>query len=107
MVAVPAVANGIVYVSADYSGIYALDSTTGALVWHVDTGGDNYYSPAVANGVVYFASGNNTMYAFDAGTGQIKWSHILVGISPVVVNGTVYIGSFSDNGIYAFSLPSR
>ncbi len=107
-VTTPAVANGVVYLGTDYFGIYALDANTGALVWQVRTGDVNYYSASVANGVVFVASGNNTMYAFDAGTGQAKWSQILkFGSAPAVVNGAVYVGSFGDSGIYAFSLPSQ
>ena len=62
----PAVANGVVYVSsAEWSGtMYALNASTGALLWNYSTG---YYvesSPAVVDGMVYIGDANGNLYAF-------------------------------------------
>ena len=52
----PAVANGVVYVGSNDGNVYALNASTGAMLWSYTTGGGVYSSPAVANGVVYVGS---------------------------------------------------
>jgi len=105
----PAVANGVVYVTAFDGYIYALDAGTGALQWKFATGDQVLSSPAVANGVVYFGSEDNTVYALDAQTGALLWKYITgspITSSPAVVNGMLYIGSW-DGNLYAFGLPDQ
>ena len=53
-------ANGVVYVTT--GKIYALDASTGAILWSENASGD--FSPIVANGVVYSAGGGGVGYAF-------------------------------------------
>src|SRR5580692_3426354 len=48
----PAVANGVVYFGSWDRNLYALNASTGALLWRYNTG-EVSSSPAVANGVVY------------------------------------------------------
>jgi outer membrane protein assembly factor BamB len=49
----------------DYDGyMYALNASTGALLWSYATGGRVDPSPAVANGVLYFAPNSDKVYAF-------------------------------------------
>jgi outer membrane protein assembly factor BamB len=43
--------------------LYALNASTGALLWSYATQGGVQSSPAVVNGVVYFGSGGS-VYAF-------------------------------------------
>ncbi|MFZ0705003.1 MAG: PQQ-binding-like beta-propeller repeat protein [Candidatus Korobacteraceae bacterium] len=104
----PAVANGIVYFGANYGNVWAVNATTGILVWRYATGDIVVSSPAVANGVVYIGSEDNSVYALDAGSGALLWSYATqnqVISSPVVVNGKLYVGS-EDGNMYAFGLPS-
>jgi outer membrane protein assembly factor BamB len=100
----PAVANGVVYVGSDDHNFYALNASTGALLWSYDIGvlGTNS-APAVENGVVYVGSGNGILYAFDASTGVPLWTFATddyINSSPTVVNGVVYVGSH-DGHLYA------
>jgi outer membrane protein assembly factor BamB len=67
------VANGIVYVGSGDGGVYAINATTGQIVWKTVTGGAVNSSPEVANGVVYVGSSDGGMYAINATTGQIVW----------------------------------
>jgi outer membrane protein assembly factor BamB len=87
--------------------VYALDASTGALLWNYTTGGGYVRSSAVvANGVVYVGSGDNNLYALGATTGALLWKYTTgcaVESSPVVANGVVYVGS-KDNNVYAFGL---
>lgn len=59
----PAVANGVVYVSTWYGGLYALDANTGVQLWS-STGLETVGPPTVADGVVYVGSANSMVYAF-------------------------------------------
>jgi outer membrane protein assembly factor BamB len=58
------VANGVVYVQADDGNVYALNASTGALLWSYPTGGGLTPSPSVVNGVMYVGSFNG-VFAFD------------------------------------------
>ena len=61
-----AVANGVVYVGSQDAHLYALNASTGALLWQYTTAGVVFSSPMVANGMVYVCSGGVglDLYAF-------------------------------------------
>ena len=68
----PAVANGVVYFGWQDDSVYALNASTGALLWSYTTGG-YVIRPIVANGVVYVGSTDGNVYAFGLiGGSQIK-----------------------------------
>jgi outer membrane protein assembly factor BamB len=101
----PAVANGVVYEGADDGKLYALDASTGSLLWSFPTGGFIWSSPAVAKGIVYVGSADGKVYALKASSGAMVWSFATSGLviaSPVVTNGTVYVGS-DDGTVYALA----
>jgi uncharacterized repeat protein (TIGR01451 family) len=63
------VVNGVVYISGN-SKLYALDASTGALLWNYDIGGNVFTSPTVVDGVVYVGGQRNSrnfVYAFSIG----------------------------------------
>lgn len=79
-------ANGVVYVgSAAGSGgnMYALDGTTGAVLWSFASGGSVFSAPAVVHGTLYWGSG----YTRNAGC-------------PTGFNSCV-----ANNKLFAFGLP--
>jgi outer membrane protein assembly factor BamB len=87
--------------------VYALNATTGGLVWKFPTSSYVVSSPAVANGVVYVGSEDENLYALNARTGALLWRYFAgpeITASPAVVNGTVYIGI--ANTLSAFHLPN-
>jgi uncharacterized repeat protein (TIGR01451 family) len=100
----PAVVNGVVYAGYGFgAGLYALNATTGAILWTFATPVES--SPAVANGVVYVGSDDGNVYALNASTGAMLWSYTTGGgvqSSPAVANGVVYVGS-DDNNVYALN----
>ena len=100
----PAVANGVVYIGSPDHRLYALDATTGKILWQYETGDTiSFSSPAVANGVVYVGSDDKTLHAVDAATGKGLWKYTTGGkikSSPLVDNGVVYVGSY-DSNLYA------
>src|SRR5580704_9263894 len=98
----PAVANGVVYVGSDV-GIWAVNASTGALLWSYAAGDYVDSSPAVANGVVYVGSNDKSVYALNASTGAKLWGYTTGGAvtsSPAVANGVGYVGS-NDKSVYA------
>jgi outer membrane protein assembly factor BamB len=100
----PAVGGGRVYVGGFNGTLYALDLTTGAVIWQQETGGAIIGAPALADGTVYVGSSDSKLYAFDAGTGTLRWTPFKTGGSiwsrPVVEGGTVYVTSM-DKRLYA------
>jgi outer membrane protein assembly factor BamB len=99
----PAVSNGVVYIGTGDGKVYALNASTGALLWKHTGGGGGFSSPTVSSGVVYFNSAG--VYARKASTGTLLWQYATGGpgnesSSPAVANGVVYVGSYAGN-VYA------
>ena len=98
-----AVASGVVYVGSDDGNVYALNASTGALLWQYSIAAES--SPAVASGVVYVSSEDGCVYALNAGTGTLFWRNctgIRLASSPAVANGVVYVSLLTGN-VYALS----
>ena len=66
VVSSPAVAEGKVYIGSIDMKIYALNSSTGALVWSFRTGSSVRSSPAVAEGRLIVGSDDGSVYAFSS-----------------------------------------
>jgi outer membrane protein assembly factor BamB len=109
----PTVVGGVVYVGSWDGYEYALNATTGALIWKTFLGQTTapcYPQLAgvssaadVENGVVFVGGGDSYWYALDATTGNILWK-VFVGdntkgwynwASPLIYNGYAYIGTSS------------
>ena len=112
----PVVAEGAVFFGCGDGNLYALDASTGALRWKLQTGDVVHASPAYANGVVYVGSWDTYLYAVEAQSGKEKWRfksgddpyiHNQVGFqsSPAVVGGVVYVGC-RDSNLYAIDAAS-
>jgi outer membrane protein assembly factor BamB len=100
----PAVVNGVLYIGSPDHNLYALNATTGKILWKYETGGViTFPSPAVANGIVYIGSDDKSLHAVDAATGKGLWKYqtgATIKSSPAIYNGVVYFGSY-DNNLYA------
>jgi hypothetical protein len=101
-----------VYVGAQPSGhaasVYALQGSTGAMRWHVQTEGV-FPGLALTNGVVYVTGSRlsgpgGTISAFRASDGSLLW-HITVnsfGLSaPLIVGGVLYTVGSLNGVVYA------
>jgi outer membrane protein assembly factor BamB len=100
----PAVANGIVYVAGNR--VYALSAKTGAVLWS-NLLGTNVWdgsNPVLANGAVYFGT-VGSVYALDAINGSTLWTYPagFVVSTPAVTKGAVYVGSLTNNTLYALN----
>src|SRR6202043_2339039 len=118
VVASAAVVNGGAYVGSWDGFEYALNASTGAVVWKTSIGittDPNCSYPVTAgvtsgatvqNGVVYVGGGDSFWYALDANSGAILWKvftgdNSVAGAhynwsSPLIYNGFAYIGIASN-----------
>jgi outer membrane protein assembly factor BamB len=106
----PVEASGLVYWGS-FDGYEHATNMSGHQVWAQKLGGaitacgssplGIVSSASVVNGVVYVGGSDHNLYALNASTGQILW-HTLLGApnsntflwdSPMVVNGTIYLGT--------------
>jgi serine/threonine-protein kinase len=116
----PTVVNGIVYIGATDSNVYAIDAQSGQKKWAFQTGSSIVSSPAVVGGIVYVNSNDGNVYALDAQSGQENWAFPTgrsmasssqgrppppISSSPAVVGGVVYVGSI-DHNVYALDAQS-
>jgi outer membrane protein assembly factor BamB len=99
-----AVVNGVVYIGCNDGRVYALNGSTGAVIWNYNNGYRFESSPTYANGVIFI--GNNPdckVYALNATTGTKIWEYETgdnIVSSPVVAYEKVFIGS-NDRKVYA------
>ena len=94
--------NLVIFGAAD-KYLYALDKSTGALVWKFLTGDAIASSVFVDNGSVFFGSYDGYVYALRATDGSLIWKFRtgdFIFSSPVVAKGILYIGS-ADTYLYA------
>ncbi len=119
VVSEPLVVDGVIYVSAPLSKIYAVDAASGKLVWKFDPqvrlnqALNGSYSArtnggvAVWNGKVYVGTGDCRLVAIDAATAKQVWEATVcdplqTGITgaPHVAKGKILMGfNGSDDGI--------
>src|SRR3989442_8241988 len=119
IVAEPIVVDGVIYVSAPLSKIYAVDAVSGKLLWKFDPkvrlnlAINGSYSArtnggvAVWNGKVYVGTGDCQLIAIDAATAKQVWEATVcdpsqTGITgaPHVAKGKILMGyNGSDDGV--------
>ena len=110
--ATPIVVDGIMYVTAPWAIVYAINAKTGEKIWTFDSQSprDKGYKlccdvvnrgVAVYKGKVYVGTPDARLIALDAATGKVLWStnaspenarpYTITG-APLVANGKVFIG---------------
>src|SRR5260221_3626146 len=119
VVAEPIVVDGVIYVSAPQSRVYAVDATSGKLIWKYDPqvrlnmAINGSYSArtnagvAVWEGKVYVGTGDCRLIAVDASAGKQLWDATVcdarqTGITgaPHIARGKVLMGyNGSDDGV--------
>ncbi len=107
----PALDGDRLYITSNRSLVHAVDPDSGTREWTYDPGvGVLTGSPAVANGRVFVAGGPvetpdfanefAALQAIDAANGTGLWSADVagevIGASPAVADGTVYVGSHNN-----------
>ena len=82
--------------------MYALNASTGALLWSYASG-RLWSSPAVANGVVYVGSGDFNVYALNASTGAKLWSYSTGSVDLARRGEWGGLCRLGDNNVYALN----
>ncbi len=94
----PVVVNGALYVVSPDGPLFALNASTGALLWQKDINAIGNVD--VVNNVLYvssFSDNASYIYALDPGTGAVIWQSATqnsVESSPTVVDGIVYVNTY-------------
>lgn len=115
----PVVGYGMVFQPQQRGLFFALDARTGKVVWRKRTGRCSAASPALWRGLVIQSwmdfvpcpqdrpGASGYVVAWDARTGKRKWIFRAAPVesSPLVVKGTVYVGSW-DHNVYALDARS-
>ncbi|GAB3515558.1 PQQ-binding-like beta-propeller repeat protein [Emticicia fontis] len=101
--ATPLLENGIVYCSTNLGHLYALNASTGQLIWDVNTHSTSHNSASIiiAYGILFWEVSYGLIYYLDPNTGQQKdiTSGSGLGVTPTVVNGTVYSGWYAIDAV--------
>jgi glucose dehydrogenase len=101
----PSVGEGLVYIGCRDKNLYALNASTGGLVWKYTTGDWVDSSAAISDGNLYFTSRDGNLYCLKASDGQFLWKYQSGGTdcsSALVADGLVFAGSgFPNKFIYA------
>ena len=107
------VEEGVVYVGTaeetNEEGIgylYALDGTTGKLLWRSQTWGAVGYISVESEGIVNALSREGYIYAIDEASGEVLWSGGAGGTSfsrPTVTEAVMYVGWGGLAGVYVYA----
>jgi len=108
----PVAGGSSLYLLKNNGALYAIKRRTGVVYWKKKLGHLAASSPAYRNGVLFCTilegdkgSSKGRIVAFNVEYPRVRWSRTLPSrteTSPIVVNGTVYVGS--ENGtVYAFA----
>jgi glucose dehydrogenase len=118
MEASPAEYQGTLYFQTPHNGVYALDATTGKVLWNFvppyatwDPGfspGSGGRQPGVtlANGLVFAGFADGSLVALNAQTGQLAWRAVVgpwqagvrLSSAPVYYNGIIYEPTAGGDG---------
>ncbi len=100
------VANGKLYAPGASGEFYAMDASTGEVLWSLSVGMGSESPPTVVDGVVYLTA-VNTAYALREATGEEIWSYgtemfPAIDHPAVVVDGVYYFAP--DSNLYALDV---
>ena len=99
----PSVREGVIYLSGAGSGgtLYAVNASSGALIWTRSVVNGDKSSPAVTSDGVYVSYSCPNVYKFDPATGTQIWFSTTGcsgggGKTPALYNNRLYVRDFSD-----------
>ncbi|MFA5070762.1 MAG: PQQ-binding-like beta-propeller repeat protein [Candidatus Pacearchaeota archaeon] len=77
----PAISNGMVFFNTESDGVdegymYAVNETTGSLIWRYHLNEDIFGYTSIAQGNIYVMTDDDAVYAFDFGVGAGNWTLI-------------------------------
>lgn len=105
-----AVEGGTLYVTNGLTGVLALSTQDGGLIWRTETDSPARAAPTVADGKVYALTRGDQTFALDAASGKILWQHhglqedaaVIAGAAPAVDSDMVVV-PYASGEIMALS----
>ena len=99
---------GIVYVTAGYDEILAVDGQKGDIKWRAKISSPSRAAPTIVGGRVFVTTLSNTILALDAANGAVLWefsglgqSTGLVGAASPAATADIVVPAFSSGEVYA------
>jgi outer membrane protein assembly factor BamB len=99
---------GVIYVTAGYDEIVAVDAQKGDIKWRAKMNGPSRAAPTVVGGRVFVITLSNSILALDATNGAVQWefsglgqSTGLVGAASPAATNDLVVPAFSSGEIYA------
>lgn len=92
----PLLHHGALYLGNLDGRLYALNASTGELLWYHTTDGPITSSPRAHNDMLFFGSNDGNIYALRLSTRKVAWKYPTrdwVNSSPLIADGVLYIGS--------------
>ena len=106
-----AVADGNVYVTTGFGGVFALNAENGQSAWFFDAGNPIHIAPTVDSNILFVQTIANELFALDAKSGEKLWHYdseadattMLGGASPAYdTEQDLLIAAFSNGELRAF-----
>lgn len=99
---------GLIFVTAGYHEILAVDAQKGDIKWRAKLPSPSRAAPTATGGRVYVTTMNNTVLAMDAANGAVLWEYAglgqstaLIGAASPAATSDMVIPAFSSGEIYA------
>ncbi|MEW5924685.1 MAG: PQQ-binding-like beta-propeller repeat protein [Candidatus Zixiibacteriota bacterium] len=89
-----------VYITGSEGGFFALDKSSGSIVWEKTFSYPIWTSPALDNGVLYFGDNGGNLMALTEKDGETQWQFQADGVivsSPIVVGDYLLFASLDRN----------
>jgi outer membrane protein assembly factor BamB len=95
----------LVYFGSDSGNLFALEQSTGHVVWQYHTHGAIQGAIAVAEGIIYFGSGDGYIYAFSELRAKLLWRRRTgAAVQAVTVVNNGLLAASLDNFAYLLTL---
>ena len=99
---------GVVYVTAGYDEVVAVDGQKGDIKWRAKLASPSRAAPTIAAGRVFVTTLSNSILALDVANGAVQWEFAglgqstgLIGAASPAATADVVVPAFSSGEIYA------
>ena len=99
--------NGRLFVTTGFARVFALDASTGQILWRQQVPGPVRASPAVSDDRVFVLTVDNQLFVLSAEDGSRQWEHSgiqetagLVGTASPAVSGSTVVVPYSSGEIF-------
>lgn len=99
---------GVIFFGSYDQNLYALNASSGKLLWSYKADGGIVTKPAIFGDAVCLGSQDYRLHVLSARSGAIQWTYYTKGpvhSSPVIAHGHVFIGS-DDGSVHAINMTS-